>query len=355
MNVKNNKQMLAACVVSALVLLPSCAVLDYFKGKQSDEGAASSVEVQEMVAVLPGEVVVTMNGNPAITSGTLEAEKENIFKSNPQVKAALAFMNPKDLDRNLTDGLVSQMVVDEEVRARGLDQSSEYKSELADAYKAIKRMLNAKYFGQTFKVAVSDAEALKFYEANKDTIPGLLISQGGVVASGIQFEDEDAAKDFASRVKAAGNDFRKVAQQEGIENTITDFRMVNSQSVGIDPALRDKITAIKTVPSVDVIVAGGAVWVINATAKETAKHRPFEQIKEGIKQELEKNKRGELFEVEIKKLKDKYNVVIDEDYFKSPAMPGEMEQQEANAESMKARGSSTADAVDKERAPKRLA
>ena len=38
------------------------------------------------------------------------------------------------------------------------------------------------------------------YEKNKDTMPGLLISQGGVVASGIQFDSEDAAKDLQHRL-----------------------------------------------------------------------------------------------------------------------------------------------------------
>ncbi len=346
MKANDNKKMLACGVIVSLVLLPSCAVIDYFKGKQPAEMSAT-VEVQSESAVLSGEVIATMDGKPLITTGTLEVEKENIFKSNPQVKAALAFMDPKVLDRNLTDGLVSQMVVDEAIAEKGLDQTPEYKAELADAYKAIKRMLNAKYFGQTFKVSVSDDEARKFYETNKDTMPGLLLSQGGVVASGVQFDSEATARDFIARVKSQNNNFAKVAQEEGIASSVVDFRMVNSQSVGIDPVLRDKIVAMKNVPGVEMIVANGAVWVVHATAKEAPKHRPFEQIKEGIKQELEKNKRAELFEIEINKLKDKYNVVINEDYFKSA---------EAAGEEISARGAATAESVaQKEAVSKRVA
>jgi hypothetical protein len=64
------------------------------------------------------------------------------------------------------------------------------------------------------------------------------------------------------------------------------------------------------------ISTGSAFWVVSATAKEDSKYRPFEQVKDGIKQELEKNKRGEMFEKEVAKLKEQYNVVINEDYFK---------------------------------------
>jgi len=352
MNAMCHKTLMVSGAVITLMLLPGCAIFDSFK-KKPQEAPTSVIEEKEVsTTVLPGEVIVTMDGKPAISSGTLEVEKENIFKSNPQVKAALAFMDPKVLDRNLTDGLVSQMVVDRAVAEQGLDQSAEYKAELADAYKAIKRMLNAKYFGQMFKVSVSDDEARKFYEANKDTMPGLLLSQGGVVAAGIQFDSEDAARDFINRVKAQNNDFKKVAQQEGIADSIVDFKMVNNQSIGLDTQLRDKIVAIKTVPTTDLIVVNGAVWAIYASAKEIAKYRPFEQVREAIKQELEKNKRAELFEVEINKLKDKYNVVIDEGYFKSAEQAEAVEA----AQTQPSRGVATADAsVEYDKAAKRLA
>ena len=305
-------------VIAALTLLPSCALLDMFKGKSSEESMLpSSVErtADDNQARMTGDVIVTINGRPLITTSVLEIEKENIYKSNPQIKAAIAFMDPKVLDRNLTEGLVSQAVVDEYVAEQGLDKSAEYQAELADAYKAIKRMLNAKFFSQKLQVAVTDAQARAFYEEHKDAVPGVMISQGGIVASGIQFDSEATAKDFIAKVKLANNNFARVAQQEGISGTIKDFKMVNSQSVGIDPSLRDKIVAIKTVPSVELISVNGAVWVVNAMSKEAAKYRPFEQVKDKIKQDMENNKRGELFEIEISKLRDKYNIVINEDYF----------------------------------------
>jgi hypothetical protein len=318
MNNNAHKKIFVGGLIAALTLLPSCTWFDSSKNSTNEEMVTSSSAKRgiENDQPMTGDVVASMDGKPFITSSVLDVEKENIFKSNPQIKAAIAFMDPKVLDRNLTDGLVSQAIVDKYIAEKGLDQSADYKAEFADACKAIKRMLNAKFFTQQFNVMVTDQEAREFYEANKNAIPGLLISHGGVVASGIQFDNEANAKAFVAKMKESNNNFARTAQQENVANAIKDFKMVNNQSVGIDPLLRDKIVAIKSVPTTEIITVNGAVWVINATAKEAPKYHPFDQVKENLKQELEKGKRGEQFEIEINKLKEKYNVTINEDYFK---------------------------------------
>ena len=315
MNVNTHKKMLVASVF-ALSLLPGCAWFG-----SSEKASQDMIDKEKNTSTLSdemlmGEVIATMNGKPIVTSSVLEMEKENIFKSNPQIRAAIAFMDPKVLDRNLTDGLVGQAAVDQYVKEEGLNQSAEYKAELKDAQKAIERMLNAKYFSQKFNVTVSDAEAQKFYDANKDSIPGLLVSQGGVMASGIEFDNQNSAREFLAKAKTMKNDLKKAADEAGLSSKIKDFKMINAQSVGIDPALRDKIVAMKVVPGSELVSVGNKFWVVSATSKEEPKYRPFDQIKEGIKQEVEKNKRGEMFEKEVSALKKKYNIVINEDYFK---------------------------------------
>jgi hypothetical protein len=329
MNRHSHKKILIGGVIASLTFLPSCALLDMFKGK-SESTASSSVErsVEDNQNMMTGEVIVTMNGKPIITSDVIAVEKENVMKSKPEFRAALSFMDPKILDRNLTEGLISQAVVDEYVVEQGLDKTVDYQKELADIMKNMKRILNAKFFSQKFAISVSDAEVSKFYEANKNAIPELMVSQGGVVASGIQFDSESTAKEFMVKVRASNNNFARAAQQEGITNTIKDFKIVNAQSIGIDPQLRDKIVAIKTVPSVDLITANGSVWVVNAVSKEEPKYVPFEQVKANIKQLLENNKRGELFEIEINKLRDKYGIVINEDYFKGGSVGEEVAEED---------------------------
>jgi hypothetical protein len=324
MKVKTHNNKLLGGVIVTLALLPGCWITDMFQSK-AKEGVMQREESAAVPAVaMTGDIIVTMNGKPIITSTILEAEKENIFKSNPQIKAAIAFMDPKVLDRNLIEGLVSQAVVDKFIEDAQLNKSSEYKAELKDAYKAIERMLNAKYFSQKFKVSVSDSELKNFYEENKDKIPGLLVSQGGIAATGIQFDTDAAAKAFMAKVSSPTLvNFKNAAQESGLTAKIKDFKVVSNQSIGMEPALRDKIVAIKTAPSIQLISADKAHWVVFAASKEDAKYRPFEQVKDGIMQELEKNKRGELFEKEINRLKKEYSVIINEDYFKGAEMPEE--------------------------------
>ena len=324
MNKKLQKKILIGGVLVSLSFLPGCALFDSSKGKSAEDGAASGASA----APLTGEVLVTMKGKPVITTDTLSVEREKFLKANPQIRQALAFMpDPKEFDRNLVDGLIGQKIADEYVMSHGINQTAAYKTELQDLFESMERILNAKYFGEHLTVVVPDSEVKAFYDANKDKLRGVMTSPGGVMAVGIEFDNNAAARAFVSRAKTAPGGFKKIAQDDGLSAKIKDFKLVNGQSIGIEPILRDKIVAIKTVPSVEVIEVNGKFWVVNATGKEEPKFIPYEQVKDKLKQELEQNKRVELFEKEINKLRTEYGVEVNEDYFKGatqqemPQMP----------------------------------
>ena len=323
MNKKLQKKILIGGVLVSLSFLPGCGLLDSSKGTSAEDGAAAG----SSAAPLTGEVLVTMKGKPVITTDTLSVEREKFLKANPQIRQALAFMpDPKEFDRNLVDGLIGQKIADEYVMSHGINQTAAYKVELQDLFESMERILNAKYFGEHLTVVVPDSEVKAFYDANKDKLRGVMTSPGGVMASGIEFDNNAAARAFVSRAKTAPGGFKKTAQDDGLNAKIKDFKLVNSQSIGVDPVLRDKIVAMKTVPSVDVVEANGKFWVVNATGKEEPKFIPYEQVKDKLKQELEQNKRVELFEKEINKLRQEYNVEVNEGYFKGAAAQQEMPQ-----------------------------
>jgi len=322
MNKKTHKKMLVGGVIVTLSFLPGCALLDMFKGNSSQAVTESSSFGQAQVP-MTGEVLVTIKGMPAITTDTLMVEKEKFLKANPQIKQALGFMDPKAFDRNLLEGLIGQKIADEYVTSQKINQTAAYKTELKDLCESMERMLNAKYFSEKKTVSVSDSEVRAFYDANKDKLRGVMTSPGGVMATGIEFADGAAARAFVSRAKAAPGGFKKTAQDDGLNAKIKDFKLVNPQSIGIDELLRDKVTGIKTVPSVELFEVNGKFWVVNATAKEEPKFIPYEQIKDKLQQELEQNKRVELFEKEINELRKEYAVEVNEDYFKGAEMPQE--------------------------------
>ncbi len=314
-----NKHVLGFFSIAALTLLPSCKLLEWFKGKPAVEAPAMvTTPAVSAEPVLTGDVIVSMQGMPLVTTDSLQAEKEKLIKANPQLKAMMAFMGPEQLDRQLSEGLMNQAIVDKYIADNKMNKSSEYQAELQEGYKAIERMINAKYFSSSFKVAVSAADVKSFYDKNKDVMPNLLISRGGVAALGVQFADEVQANEFAAKVKQNNNDIKKTAQVAGLSEKVKDFKLVHSQSLGIDAALRDKIVGIKTAPRIEVFkISDKAVWVVNATSKQEHKYRPLAQVKNDIQQYLEKEKRAEQYDEQINRLKNEYGVVINEDHFKT--------------------------------------
>ena len=324
MNNKTHKKVFVSGVIATLSFLPGCS--DMFKSG-SNQVATENVSTRKSEP-MTGEVLVTMRGIPAITTDTLAQEKEKLLKANPQLRQAIAFMDAREVDRNLLDGLVHQKVVDEYIVSNGIDKTAAYQAELKDLYESMERMLNSKYFSERNPVSVSESEIRSFYDANKDK--SLRVSHGGVAATGIEFADGAAARAFAAKAKSSPGGFKKTAQDEGLNAKIKDFKLVNNQSIGIDEQLRDKIAAITTVPSIEVFDVNGTFWVVNATAKEDAKYIPYEQIRDRIKEQLEQQKRVETFTKDVDNLKKEYDVKINEEYFK----PEETQQVALNNQQM---------------------
>lgn len=340
MNKKIQKKILVGGVFVTLSFLPGCALFDWFKGSGGE-----TVTESRPVEAITGEVLVTMKGMPIISTHTLEREKEKFLKANPQMRQALAFMDPKAFDRDFLEGLIGQKIADEYVATQGINQTEGYKTELKELCEAMEHMLNTRYFNEIKKVTISDAEVKAFYEDNKDKLRGVMTSPGGIMAAGIEFTDGAAARAFIARAKSAPGGFKKVAQDDGLNAKIKDFKLVNSQSIGLDEPLRDKIVGIKTLPSIEMFEVNGKFWVINAVSKEEPKYVPFEQIKAKLQQELEINKRVELLQKEIDVLRKEFAIEVLEDYFK-----------QSGQEEMSAPGGALAHAVDKkEAAEKRLA
>lgn len=318
--------------LASLFCLPGCSLVESFLGTKDERTRAHKVAVEERamqamtqgVSVLPeeeltGEALITMDGTPIVTVNSLQSEKEKLLDANPQLKQMLDYMDPAQLDKNLAEGLMNQVIVDRYIGEQAVDQLPAYKKELRDGIKAVERMVNTKFFTQSFDVNITDANVRSFYDENKDAMPHLVLSRGGVRAMGLSFDNEQAARSFADAVKVQGNDLQKVAAAQGKQDQVRDFMTVNQQSFGVDPELKNKIMSIATYPSVQVFaLQDGAVWVVSASSKEATQYRPYEEVKADLKDYLEKEERAKRFDDEMSKLKQRYNVVMSEAFFGTP-------------------------------------
>jgi hypothetical protein len=327
-----------AMIIASLVLLPGCALLDSIFGpsekqevkNEFESEAAQKHESVKDVAVevlteassvvpdegLTGEVLVTMNGKPIVTVDSLKVEEDKLLEANPELKQMLAFMDQSQLDRNLAEGLMNQAMVDQAITEKGINKTDAYKKEIKEGFKAVERMINTKFFTQSFNIKISDADIRKYYDANKDSIPQLVVSRGGVKAMGVQFDTEAEAKAFAAQIPTQGNDIQKAAQAMSMGDKVRDFMSVNPQTVGIDVDVKNKILAATKFPAVEIVKSkDNKFWVVIATAKEETQYRPFDQIKAGIKEHLEKEEQAKQFNDEMNKLKERFKVKMSETFF----------------------------------------
>lgn len=306
-------------IISMLVLLPGCRFVDWMKEKFGGASPAptNTMTVAEVAtpAADGSAVLVTMAGKPLITQTMLDAEKQKLMASNPQLQAMIAMMDEKQLNRNLVDGMASREIIRKYVTDNKIDATDKYKQDFEMVLNQVRDALNTRYFMDAFSVQVADNEIKKFYEENKDAIPNLLVSRGGVEAIAASFADQKAANDFMAKVRATKNDINRAAKEAGIVDKVQDFKLVNEQSLGMDPELRDKIVSIKAVPSLSTFKIGNEFWVVAANKKEAPQYRELDQVKDELKQMIEKEKTMKKFEEEVARLKGEYGIEVNEEFF----------------------------------------
>jgi len=306
---------------SALVALLVLAGCDW--GKK--EGACScpmyahsTEKVQASDGFIPvklegsgDKIIATIAGKPLMTLKSFEREFAQIVDENPQLKQMAQFI--PDLKSNVMNSLVGQAVMDIYINKVGIAKQADYQDELSRMMVAVKRSLNRKYFTKQFPYSVTDAEIKTFYQENKDKVPGLVMSAGGVKSVGVKFADKAAAQAFYDGVKANPAKFDAVAKERGLTEKVEDFKVVNEQSAGVNPVLRKRIVAITTVPSAEMVnVSDKEIWVIKASEKEEKQYRPFEEVKDYLRNDLERSKEMKAIEEQVEKLKKEYDVSIDE-------------------------------------------
>ncbi len=310
MYIHNTQKKVVQVASLALVLLLSGC--DWF-GKKEGAGLTDKAGAKEVVS---GDVVIaTMGGKPVLTIKEFEERFEQLLAGQPQLRAMLQYM--PDLKVDVAKSLVSQSVIDKFVEESGLDKQTEYKNDLEQARNQAQKIVNVKHFRNACVKPVAENDVKKYYDEHKDEHPELLLSRGGVPASGVSFDKEADAKTFLAKITGKNaEEFKKIAEADKLGAKLRNFGLVNAQSLGMDNALRDKIVAVKKPVTEMIKVNDKTFWVVQIGAKEETKYRPFDEVKAGLEKFLANRKMEEAMEQKLDELKAKYDVKINEEILK---------------------------------------
>jgi hypothetical protein len=339
-----------------LILLPNCEWFKSEEGTRSATGTTASTtgpasHQRPATGTGPtGEVLLTLYDEkvPKVTVTDFQNYKKELLEAQPNYASIIEFM--PGANEQIFESLVNESILEEWAAKNKIDQTKAYQDDLDKIMKYARRSLNVKYFQEKHPVVVTDAEVRQYYEENKNTIPQLMTSPGGVTAKVVMFDNKEAAQGFFDKVKDPKANFDALAK--GSNLTVKDLGEVNSQSFDVDGTIRKKLFELKRFPSVEMVeINDKSFAVVKALSKNEPKYVPFEQVKPGIENLLKQQKGAEVLTKEIDKLKQEYKAVPNKEYFERERKTQEEQAQKAAASMKQEQEKAAPKAQEKKPAP----
>ena len=202
---KNSKVMRSfmscALLISGLALLTGCG--DMFK-----KSACPGCDNEAISKAAPGDVLLSVDGKPAITKESFNEFFDAYLSSNPQAAAYLA-LDPSARRRAFQE-LEMKELIKHDVIKKKKDQSPEYRKKYNQACDYALWAVNSELFRDEVLGSIdsSDAALEKFYEENKGKNPAFDVSPfqtspEGIKMQSVQFGDQKAARDFLAKAQKA--------------------------------------------------------------------------------------------------------------------------------------------------------
>ena len=282
-----------------LLAVPGC-------GRKEDKKEAPAAG-----ALVSGEVLVSIDGKPALTIEDFKKFVKEAAESDPQIQFMLQIM--PDFEEQLFEhAKLREIVLGEWAVRNEITKKADYIKQKEQAEKALANMLNHKMFISEHVKEVSESDMHKYYQDHKDKDHSLLASPAGVKARAVVFDNEGAAKGFLTAVDKNHAAFDSKAKE--IKKTVDNLGVVGQMSM-LDPVVKEKISSLKTPTIVMIKARDKEFWVVLATGRSTAQYRPFEQVKEMIKETLMRERIDQAFKAKLSEYQEKYNIKINRAYF----------------------------------------
>lgn len=246
--------------------------------------------------------VLARVSNQAITERDLKAK---IAKMPPYYQNIVA-KNPK---RYVEDMIVEMLCYEEGVR-KGIDRDKEVKEVVNEAKRKI---VTAKLIKNEVedKIVVTEDEIKKYYDAHKDEFKSPEMWR----ASHILVTDEKEAKTMLDEL-AKGAKFEDLAKAHSIDATASRGGDVGFFKLGqLVPDFEKACLKLNVGQTSDIVRTQFGYHIIRLTDKREPGVKSYDEAKRAIEAEIRKEKRNELFNTLVLKLKTKYGVAVNESAF----------------------------------------
>lgn len=319
------KRSLKIFLLAALVFLPSCTPLEWFKKKFGSGGESEvTVEIKPGVPVkrVPvGTAIATVDGKPVVTVEEFENAFDMLKKAQPMMAEMLSMLpenQQRDIFSQLVNNLLASIVVEDHVKSKGWDKNPDYIRDLKKFHRDLDRELaNRELQKKVLEgISINRKEAEKYYDKNRDANmffkrPPFMISPDGIKARAIIFDSESKAKTALEQLNK-GNNIKKVAKEH--KESVRDLGIVSVQSSELDRIVLVRILGIKEFPSFEIIQSGdGQHWIIEAVEKRDAEFAPFKNVEKEVMEFVKNDRFVKNWNNKVKDLVKKRNVTINED------------------------------------------
>lgn len=302
-------------LTSALAMLSAC---DWFKGSGC-ETCDTHVE-----AAAPGDVLLTIDGKPAITKASLNDFFEAYMKNRPD--AAYAAMDPQ-AKRNAFNELEVMEVMAAKIKKDKKDQSPEYKKAYRRAMDLAAYSVNAEMLSKEVldSIDTSDAALETFYKDLRGKNPAFdnppfLKQPAGIKIQSVQFADKKSAEDFLAKAQKPGANFGELAK--AIKKDVKNLGLVTSASK-VDYSVKAKAKTLEP-NAVDIVTTQGNQFMVirGVGPRQEAQYADLSEViaaQPMLKEQLANYKKNVEAQTEfmkrIEEWKKELNTVVNTKYF----------------------------------------
>lgn len=265
----------------------------------ADEGTSTTETDPEVTeTALPPDTILASFDGQTITLG----EFNQLWEDIPEEYKL-------QLNKNqVLDQMISEILLIQEAKNKGLEED---KDVLEQIKKITEQILVQTLIEREIldKVKVSDEDAAKYYEENKDNF----IVKEQVHLFNILVETEEEAQDILEQLKAGG-DFSEIAKEKSTGPSAAQGGDLGYLTKGtIVTEIEDVVFTLEVGEISDVIKIEFGFHILKVLNKKPEIIKPIEEVKEDIIQILLPIKQKEAFENLLEELKSKVEIQINEE------------------------------------------